>query len=112
MYQQLAERRPWYQSRAVGAFRVIVGGMSVVVGLGMVMVVYAFGHCSAFGGTCPGAVSFDAGAFRAAAAGAALAIGVPVFVSRPSRSQLGTAVVWALLGGGLVGLVVGTAVTG
>lgn len=93
------------------ALRVIVGGMGVLVGLGMVMMAYAFGHCAAFGGTCPASSSFDGEVFRFAGMGAALAVGAPVFVSRPSRDRVVVAGISALIGGVVVGFLSAIAVT-
>ncbi len=88
----------------VTALRVAVGIGAVVVGLGVVLITIALGHCSAFGGTCPGDSGFDSEVFLTAAAGAALAIGVPLFVYRPNRKQLLIALIWAASIGALVGM--------
>ena len=92
-------RNHWF----VTVVRVGVGIGAVVVGLGVVLITIALGHCSAFGGTCPGDSGLDSEVFFSAAAGAALAIGVPLFAYRPIRKQALIAVMWAMSVGALVG---------
>ena len=88
------------------ALRVFVGVSAAVTGVLMVLVVAAIGHCSAFGGTCPRPSTLDGDVFGGAAMGAALAIGVPMWMARPTRRRfliaLGAAVVAGLLVGALV----------
>ena len=79
---------------------------TAVVGVGWVVFVAAAGHCSAFGGRCPRPSSLNGEVFRLAAMGAALAVGAPVFIVRPTRRRfllaLGIAALAGVLVGGLV----------
>jgi len=70
----------------VTGLRVAVGIGAVVVGLGAVLITIALRHCSAFGGSCPGDSGVDS-EVSFAAAGTALAIGVPLLsTGRPGSS--------------------------
>lgn len=101
----MASIRQYRSHWIVTGLRVAVGIGAVLAGLGVVLITIAVGHCSAFGGTCPSAAGFDTEVFFGAAAGAALATGVPLFVYRPSRKQLFIALMWAVSVGALVGVV-------
>lgn len=89
--------------------RVLAIAASVIIGLGFIVLAAAFGSCSAFGGSCPDGRPplWDDDTFRIAASGAALMVGVPVFLYRPSWRQLAV----ALAAGAGAGLVVGLLVT-
>lgn len=89
------------------ALRVIVGVSAFVAGASIVLLAGLVGHCSAFGGRCPSASTFDADTFRIAALGAALAVGVPMWMTRPTRRRFFMAAGVALI----VGLVIGALVT-
>lgn len=90
----------------VVAFRAVVGVGSFVIGVGIVVVVAALGDCSAFGGRCPRPSNLDGDIFGSAAIGAALAVGVPMFVARPSRKRFLVSLALAATIGCLVGAVV------
>lgn len=96
----------------VTGLRVAVGVGAVVIGLGVVLLTIAVEHCAAFGGTCSGDPGFDGEVFFSAAAGAALATGVPLFVYRPTRKQVLIALMWAVSVGALVGVGVAGSVNG
>jgi hypothetical protein len=87
---------------------------SVVVGVGVVVIASALGHCSAFGGRCPAEAPrlWEDDVFGTAFAGAALAVGGPVFFSKPSVRRLGVAVLWALGAALVVGFVARSAALG
>lgn len=78
----------------------------VVIGLAIVVVITALGHCSSFGGRCPAVPGplLDDDVFVKAAGGAALAVGGPMFLSKPSARRLGQALVGAVVVGVIVGL--------
>jgi len=90
----------------------IVG--SVCVGLGMVFLAATVGSCSAFGGRCPAEPPplYDDDVFGLAAMGTALVVGVPWFVSRPSKRRFVQALVAAAVAAVLVGLMVRSAAHG
>jgi hypothetical protein len=81
--------------------------IAVAVGCGLLLVLVAatFGSCSAFGGRCPQDPPpwYDDDVFGMAAAGAALVVAVPWFVTRPSRTRF----VQALAAGAAAALLVG-----
>jgi hypothetical protein len=98
-------RRPyqrWYQATWARVLRVLASGAAVLAGLGLVVVVVAVGHCSAFGGTCPRQSGFPADVFRPAALGGALAAAVPGYLREPSWRRLVRSLV--------IGLVVGVGI--
>jgi hypothetical protein len=78
----------------------------IVIGLVIVVVVAALGHCSSFGGRCPAEPGplLEDDVFGTAAAGAALAVGGPMFLLKPSARRLGQALVVAAVVGVIVGL--------
>jgi hypothetical protein len=82
--------------------RVVAGMSGVVIGLGIIVLTAAIGDCGFFGGSCPREPWFDEDVFRAAAFGAAIAVGVPMFVSNPSSRRFVT----SLGAGAAVGLAV------
>ena len=92
--------------RLMTLLRVVSGFGSFVIGAGVVLVVAAVGHCSAFGGSCPGDSSIDGEVFLKAGAGAALAIAGPMFARKPTKWQLPVALLSGLAGGLLIGIVV------
>jgi len=102
----LDPKPPWHHHRVIRVLRVVIGVAGAVIGGFVVLVAVALGHCSAFGGTCPRAAAFEPDVFGSAAIGAAMALGVPMFVHRPSRRRfvvaLGAATVAALIVGFLV----------
>lgn len=87
-------------------FRVVAVTLSIVVGLAMVLVAFTFGSCSAFGGTCPGTPEpiLEDDTFVFAAVGAGIAVGIPVFLSRPSGRRLIVALASGATAAVLVGL--------
>ena len=99
---------PWWRHWSITILRVVVGVSALAIGLGVMTLAVVFGDCSAFGGTCPRDPSFDADTFRFAALGAALAVGVPMFVLKPTRRRLATSVVASLTAAMLAGILVTT----
>lgn len=91
----------------LNAARYVAIAGAVAVGSILVLIAFAIGDCSAFGGTCPSEPPplFEDDTFGTAAAGAALAVGVPVFLRAPSRRRLVVAAAVAIAAGLLVGLV-------
>jgi hypothetical protein len=82
-------------------------GVAVVIGTGMMLVAFTLGRCDAFGGRCPSDAPsiFDDDTFGIAAAGAALAFGVPVLLyGDRDRPRWMKAFVVALTVGAFVGL--------
>ena len=88
------------------ALRVIVGVSALVGGASIVLLAALVGHCSAFGGRCPSTSTFDADTFRIAASGAALAVGVPMWMARPTRRRFFIAAGVALTAGLVIGAIV------
>ena len=93
------------------ALRILVSVIAIVVGLGIVLVTIAVGHCSAFGGRCPSSTSWDWEVFGSAAGGGAIAAGIPTFLAAPSLRRIGLALAAAAAAGALVGLLA-IAITG
>lgn len=87
-------------------FRVVAGVVCALVGAGMVLAAFTLGSCDAFGGTCPSTPSplLEDDIFWTAALGAGLAVGVPVFLARPSRRRAVVALAWAVSAACVVGL--------
>lgn len=85
--------------------RVAFSAVAVVFGSGLFLLAVMVGDCSAFGGRCPQEVPplLDDDVFWTAAFGAAIAVGVPTFLARPSRRRAavaaGVAIGAALLAG-------------
>ncbi len=100
--------------RLWGFLRVAAIVTSVVVGVGLIVLVSALGHCSAFGGTCPAEAPplWEDDVFGSAALGAALAVGGPVFLSQPSKRRFGLAVLWALGAALVIGFIARDAALG
>ena len=97
---------PWRKHWAVTLLRVVAGVASVVIGVGIIVLTAALGDCGFFGGSCPREPWFDEDIFSAAAFGAAIAVGVPMFVSNPSSRRFVTSLVTSLVAGAAVGLAV------
>ena len=87
---------------------------AVVLGAGIVLLAAAVGHCSAFGGRCPADPPplWDDDVFGTAAMGAALAVGLPVWLVQPSVRRLRMAVPLALGAALVVGLIARSAASG
>ena len=77
--------------------RGVVAGSAILIGAFVVMATATLGHCSAFGGRCPRPNTFDGEIFGGAAIGMALAVGVPMWMHRPTLRGLLRAVVVATL---------------
>lgn len=112
MADEIQERPPhrsWLK-----AARIIGGIGAVVVGLGLVFVVAALGHCSSFGGSCPADPPplLEDDVFGTSALGAALAVGVPTWLTAPTVRRLKLAVPVAAGAGVLVGLMARSAAAG
>jgi hypothetical protein len=90
------------------AARVVGIGVSIAIGLILIALAAAVGDCGFAGGRCPSEAPplLHDDTFGTAAFGAALLVGVPVFLSRPSWRRLAIAVAAAIGAGVLVGLVV------
>jgi hypothetical protein len=82
--------------------------LSVAVGLSLILLASVVGDCNFAAGRCPADPPpvWDDDTFGTAAVGAALLVGVPVFLSRPSWRRLAIAAVAAASAGVLIGLVV------
>lgn len=80
---------------------------AVLFGLGMIGLAVTVGHCSAFGGTCPSEppALWEDDVFGIAFSGAALGVGVPYWLSKPSVRRFWIAVGVGIGAGFLVGLV-------
>ncbi len=102
---QATGRKPLHSQPWVTAICAIVGVLSIIIGAGIVLLTAALGHCSAFGGSCPGDPGLDWDVFTGVAMGTALAVGAPMFVRQPSRHRFLTSALVALVSGVLVGLV-------
>jgi hypothetical protein len=94
----------WYQAPWVTALRVVGAGLAICAGFGLVVVVTAVGHCSAFGGTCPREGGFPADVFRMAAFGGAVAVAVPYYLKQPTRRRLAASGAVGVVAGAAVGL--------
>ena len=92
----------------LNAARLVAIAGAIAVGSIVVLIAFMVGDCSAFGGACPRETTplFEDDTFGTAAAGAALAVGVPVFLRAPSWRRFAVAAVAAISAGLLVGLVV------
>ena len=88
--------------------RVVGIGVSIAVGLMLILLAYTVGDCGFAAGRCPSDPPplWDDDTFGTAAVGAALLVGVPVFLSRPSWRRLAIAVGAAAGVGLLIGLMV------
>lgn len=107
-----ADPSPRWRHWSITVLRVTAGVSGVTMGLGLIGLTLVFGDCSAFGGTCPRDPSFDGDTFRFAALGAALAVGVPMFVVNPTRRRFATSIVTSVIAAVLVGAMVVTATAG
>ncbi len=94
-------RSLWWQ-----ALRAAAIGLCVLVGTGLVLVAFTVGSCEAFGGRCPSTPPpiLEDDVFGMAALGAGLAVGVPVFLARPSRRRALSGLAWGVGAAILVGL--------
>lgn len=95
---------PWHATWWARAARALTSALAVVIGVGIVLFTIAIGHCSAFGGRCPRDPAFQDDVFWSAAAGTAIAIGVPMILHRPSWRRLTLALIAAAMGSVLIGL--------
>lgn len=84
----------------------MAGVSCALIGVGMVLVAAALDDCAAFGGTCPRPSRLDGDVFGTAGVGAGLAVGVPLFVARPTRHRMLIASNTALVTGLAVGWMV------
>jgi hypothetical protein len=94
--------------------RLMVGsaiGVAVFVGLAMILLAATVGSCDAFGGRCPAERPplLDDDVFGMAAFGTALAVAVPLFLSRPSKRRFVVAVAVGIVAAFFVGLIVTSA---
>jgi hypothetical protein len=87
--------------------RVVAGAVAVVFGAGLYLLAVTVGDCSAFGGRCPqdAPALLDDDVFWMAAIGAALAVGVPILLARPSLRRAAIAAGVAIAAGLLAGLI-------
>ena len=87
--EQSTQDRIW-QERAWALARVLLSVASILAGLALVLIAVVVGDCSAFGGSCPAEAPplWDDDTLRFAALGAALAVGPPIFLSRPTLRRL------------------------
>ena len=95
----------WYETRWVRAIRLLLSLAAVVTGLGIIVLTMSLGHCS-FVGDCQRAPAFDSEVFWSSASGAVIAVGVPVYLSKPSWKRL----MISLVSAGAVAAIVGFAV--
>ena len=101
------------QTRWRGA-RIVAGVLAVIIGLGLIAVVSAVGHCSAFGGRCPSDLPplLEDDVFGTAFLGGLLAVGAPIWLARPGWRRLGRAAVIAIPVALLIGLIARSAASG
>lgn len=94
--------------------RVLLIGASSVIGVGLVLLAFTVGDCSAFGGRCPSEppALIDDDTFRIAGLGAALVVAPSVFLSRPSWQRLAVAAASAAAAFVVVGVMARSATTG
>ena len=94
--------------------RGFAGVAAVVFGLGLVLLVSAVGHCSAFGGRCPAEAPplFEDDVFGSAAMGGFIAFGIPVWLAQPSLRRLRVAVPVGLAAAVIIGLIARSAALG
>jgi hypothetical protein len=100
----IADRIPM---RLVGAIRLAAMVLAVVFGIVLIGLAVTVGHCSAFGGRCPSEPPplWDDDVFGIAFSGAALGVGIPFWLSQPSKRRFGRAIALGVGTGFLVGLV-------
>jgi hypothetical protein len=77
--------------------RVVILGSTTLAGTVVVLLAFAAGDCSAFGGTCPEAPPplLDDDTARFAGLGAAWVVAPWVYLTEPSWRRLAIAVAWA-----------------
>jgi hypothetical protein len=105
MSARQVERWPRRLGRALAA---VLSAAAVAAGVVMVALAALVGHCGAFGGRCPAQPPplLEDEAFGTAFAGAGLALAAMVLATGPFRRRIVPALVVALAGGLVVGLVV------
>jgi len=105
---EIPERRPYPR------LRLFLGVSAVLFGLGLVVLVSAVGHCSAFGGACPSdpPALWDDDVFGSAAAGGFIAVAIPMWLREPTLLRLRTAMPVGLAVALLVGLLARSAAAG
>ena len=69
----------------------MLGTASFVVGVSVVLLTAALGHCSSFGGQCPSPGGLHGDVYGGIAVGAVLATAVPLIAWRPSRRGVAVA---------------------
>ncbi len=86
----------------------------MVIGLGIIVLVSAVGHCSAFGGRCPSEPPplLEDDVFGTAFFGALLAVGVPVWLAHPTWRRIGRATAIGIPVAFLIGLMARSAAAG
>lgn len=86
----------------------------MIVGLAIIMLVSAVGHCSAFGGRCPAEPLplLEDDVFGKAFLGGLLAVAAPVWLARPGWRQVGRAFVIGIPVALLIGLLARSAAAG
>lgn len=72
--------------------RVVVGVVGALTGTLVVVLTATLGHCGAFGGRCPSPEGLQGDVYGSIAAGASLALVVPILAWRPCRRGVLTAV--------------------
>lgn len=94
--------------------RLFLGMSAVIFGLGLVVLVSAVGHCSAFGGACPSdpPALWDDDVFGSAAAGGFIAVAIPMWLREPTWLRLRTAMPVGLAVAVVVGLIARSAAAG
>ena len=92
----------------LGAARVVGIAVSIAIGLMLILVATVVGDCGFAAGRCPrnSPPVLQDDAFGTAAFGAALLVGVPVFLRKPSWRRLGIAAAAAVAAGVAVGFLV------
>jgi hypothetical protein len=90
------------------AARVVGIAVSIAIGLMLIVVATVVGDCGFAAGRCPSDAPpvLQDDTFGTAAFGAALLVGVPVFLSRPSWRRLGIAAAAAVAAGVVIGFLV------
>ena len=86
-------------------------GISVVIGLGMILLAMTVGSCDAFGGRCPAERPplLEDDVFGMVAFGTVLVVAVPMFLSHPSKRRFVIAAGVGLVAAFLVGMIVSSA---
>lgn len=110
----MTDVEPTRAQRRSRLIRGFTGVAAVVFGLGLVLVVSAVGHCSAFGGRCPAEAPslLEDDVFGSAAMGGFIAVGVPIWLAQPSLRRLWVAVPVGLAIAVIIGLIARSAALG